>query len=183
MKDQIIRSQAEVNGAPMNVLVNTYNALTGNSIKKFENRAVAESRVANAIMSAQDAAGHLGVPKGMAAPCLTVEERAAKAAANGTNGSKPADAEKTPENVPIQPAAKKAKAKPTGKPRKVIDSVRATNAGTSKPQADSVRGKVLKFIQDAPGKTASMAELEAKFGEAARGCVMKLLEKNHLETL
>lgn len=60
----ILRNQNEVVGASSADLVETYNALTGKSIKKFENRSLAETRVAAAIMSAENAAGHAGVAKG-----------------------------------------------------------------------------------------------------------------------
>jgi hypothetical protein len=177
MVKEIIRSQTQVSGAAMNVLVDTYNALTGKSIKKFENRAIAEQRVTMAIMSAVNESGHLGVPKGQAPQCLTAEERAAKAAAKGEPEVSPAAVE-VPKAAPAAPA-KAGKAKP-GKPRRVINKLRATGTGKSKPQVDSVRGLVLKYVQSAPDQTATLAQLEAKFGEAARGCVLKLIEKDHL---
>lgn len=45
-------------------LLETYNALAGKSIKRFSSRAAAEVQVTNAIMAAEDRAGHAGVPKG-----------------------------------------------------------------------------------------------------------------------
>lgn len=78
MTQDIIRTQAEIAEATMPVLVATYNAMTGKEIKKFENRAVAERRVAMALLSATDAAGHAGVKPGEKPMPKTVDEIAVK---------------------------------------------------------------------------------------------------------
>jgi hypothetical protein len=183
--EDIIRSQAEIEKASSAVLVNTYNALTGKNIKKFENRAIAETKVTQAIMSAQDQAGHLGVPKGQEAQVLTHEEREKIAASKGiatgeseseaSSGNGVAPAAAKPAKEPKEPKVKRERAK------KVISRVVATGAGKSRPQIDSVRGQVLATIQASPGGAIDFADLEKKFGDKARGCVMKLLEKEHIK--
>jgi hypothetical protein len=82
----VLRSAADIKeDTPMAVLVATFNAMTGKSIKKFENRTIAEARVRNALMAAQDATAHLGVPPNQNTPPvpLTVEERQEKAEETG----------------------------------------------------------------------------------------------------
>lgn len=59
-----ITKQSDIAAASTAVLVATYNALTGKSIKKFSSRAAGESQVAMAILSSENKAGHAGVPKG-----------------------------------------------------------------------------------------------------------------------
>lgn len=75
---EIIREQSKVEGADMATLLASFNALTGQSVKRFSSRAAAEQRLKMAIMAATDAAGHLGVPKGTAPKPLTASERKAK---------------------------------------------------------------------------------------------------------
>ena len=55
-------------------LVESYNALTGKSIKKFESLEVGRVRVANAILAAEDRTAHAGVSKGEKPKAKTVEE-------------------------------------------------------------------------------------------------------------
>ncbi len=226
--EEIIRSQAEIAGASTQVLVNTYNQLTGKQIKKFENRSIAENKVANAILSAAMEAGHLGVPKGTkdlpvltfaereaiaatkgvqlqqpgndgqvqeatitaeeAAGDMTDEEREAEAQANlaEVENPKPATNGDIVEGKPLIPDAptKKAagKAEPSTRKKRVFSRVQATGNGKSRPQSDSVRGQVLAFILAAPEKTVTWEQLHARFGDVARGCVMKLKEKEHIVT-
>jgi hypothetical protein len=75
---KIIRNQNDIEGAELADIVASFNALTGQSLKRFSSRAVGESRLRMAILGAADAAAHLGVPKGAVAEPLTAEERAAK---------------------------------------------------------------------------------------------------------
>lgn len=60
MTTTLITSQTEIADATTATLVATYNHFTGKNIKAFETRAVAERRVAMALLSAQDLAGHRG---------------------------------------------------------------------------------------------------------------------------
>jgi hypothetical protein len=82
---------------------------------------------------------------------------------------------------PIAPMPKKADTKTPSAPRVVITKVRATLAGVSRCQEGSNRAAVLKAVQDAPDRTITVAELDAKFGYATRGYLQKLLEKLHIE--
>lgn len=180
----IIRTQEAIATATAAQLVATYNALAGKEIKKFETRAIAEARVRMAILSAQDAAGHAGVPKGSKPEAATTQELAAKAAyPYGSMRAKlHAEIEK---QAPITPRPKKADM-PTDKqsaPRTTIMHVRATLAGTSKCQTGSIRAAVLAYVQERtqrPDTTVSVAELDAHFGHSTRGYLQKLLEKNHI---
>jgi hypothetical protein len=102
----IIRTQAQIADATMGDLVETYNALAGKTIKKFESRAIAENKVSNAILAAQDAAGHLGVPKDTKPQAKTVKELADIAAHKGITTSKD-EATMATTATAAAPAAKK----------------------------------------------------------------------------
>jgi len=71
---KIITQQSDIAEATTEDLVATYNALTGKSIKKFETRAVAEVRVANAMLASADRVGHAGVPKGAVPKAMPLKE-------------------------------------------------------------------------------------------------------------
>lgn len=200
----IIRDRALVATASTADLIATYNALTGNSVERFSTRAIAERRTDMAIMSAEDAAGHRGVPKDTKPVAQTVEELGAQA--QDAPNSPPGDDESTvapdSEENPFKPGsmahqlwvatksweanskprekrAPKDKSEPKQK-RRVALVVKATFAGTSAVQAGSKRAAVLKAIQEAPDATISLAALDAQFDEPTRGYVHKLIEKNHL---
>ena len=81
----IIRTQAEIADATTADLVATYNALTGKSIKKFSSRAAGEAQVSNAILAAQDADAHTGVPKHQRAVARTPAELQDKAKTRTTS--------------------------------------------------------------------------------------------------
>ena len=72
--------QDEIPSAPMEVLLATYARLTGRVVTRFASRAVAERRVADALMSSADQRGHLGVPRG-ALPAPTAQADAVALAA------------------------------------------------------------------------------------------------------
>lgn len=59
----ILKSVAEVSGAPMADLVATYKFYAGRSIVGFANQVTAERRVTDAMMISANARGHLGIPK------------------------------------------------------------------------------------------------------------------------
>lgn len=151
----VIAKQSQIQEASTADLVETYNALTGKSIKKFSSRAVGETQVANAILAAEDRAGHAGVAKG--------EKPTAKPLADE---AKPAKGEKIAKALAkIDPAApaklsKKAKAeaaaeaKPAKSGRKATyEFVRLTAPETPRrPQPDSMRTKVLNALQTLDAK-------------------------------
>ena len=200
----IIRDRALVATASTADLIATYNALTGNNVERFSTRAIAEHRTDMAIMSAEDAAGHRGVPKDTKPVAQTVEEVAAQAQdvaetePGDTEGAVAPDAEENPfkpgtmahglwvaaksynaNSQPREKRAPKAKTEPKQK-RRLALVVKATFAGTSKVQAGSRRAGILKHVQEAPESTISLADLDTHFDEPTRGYVHKLLETKHL---
>lgn len=174
MTATIIRTQEAVAGAPMADLVATYQALTGKAVQRFASRVVAERRVIDAIMAAQDATGHLGVSQHATPAVTTVEERVDIAAKKGRDPAEqlPPPGDETPgaesdDTVnPFKPgalahglwfasrAAKKIEPRPKAAPRdpaapkrKPVELVQATFTGKSKPQPGSDRNAVLIHIQ------------------------------------
>ena len=183
----IIRTQQEIAAATTADLVETYNALAGKSIKKFENRAIAEARVRMAILSAEDAAGKAGVPKGAKPRAATKAELATKdkptpmssMAATLTNpypsGSLSAKLrDKANASLPI--GERKAS------PRVKFTHVAPTFAGESKPNPNSDRARVLAYIQQHKDGI-SVEALEKHFNMPCRGFLQKLAEKNHIKAL
>jgi len=178
----IIRDRSAVSSASLDDLNHTYRELKGEpNFKGFATRAAAEVQVGMAIMSAQDAAGHAGVPKGTKPPVLTAQELATK-----TNPYKEGTlSHKLHEEIsgqqPIDPRPKAAEKPATERAKRlVIKRVMATLAGDSKPQVGSVRNQVLIFIQQCENHTCTVEELEAHFQRPVRGYLQKLIEKNHL---
>lgn len=176
---QIIRDRAAVAGASLDDLTHTYRELRGTpDFPGFNNRAAAEVQVHMAIMAAQDAAAHAGIPAGTVAPVKTAAEL-------GHNPYKPGTMShrlhaEVNNQQPIAPRPKaSASPEPTAR-RVVIRCVRATFAGTSAPQPSSVRNAVLKFVQAAPDHTCTVAALEEHFQQPVRGYLQKLIEKGHL---
>ena len=200
----IIRDRALVATASTADLVATYNALTGNNVERFSTRAIAERRVDMALMAAEDAAGHRGIPKDTKPVAQTVEELGAQGQDVGetaTGDDEGAVAPGSDEN-PFTPGSMAhqlwvatkswdANSKPRSK-REPKDSsepkqkrraaliVQATFAGISRIQAGSRRAAVLKEIQEAPASTMTLAALDAHFAEPTRGYVHKLIETQHL---
>lgn len=211
METAIIRTQAEIEGASSAVLVATYNALTGSCIKKFECRAVAERRVAMAILSATDAAGHAGVKRGEIPtpktreelngaakwPAMTVEdlkkptepEFKSTEAPDAKNPFQPGSMAHglwvaTHDAVPPEKRPAPAQKVPRVKGEKLnFDKLRATFAGTSRTQEKSTRHAVLMFIQKCPDGITNVAALEKHFKQPVRGYLQKLLEKNHIQLI
>lgn len=200
MQQTIVRTASDIPAASEAVLRETIKALTGKTVSGFECRAAVEVVAQNAILAARDAAGHLGVPRGARPEALTVAERCAKAAERGIDPAAQLPEDQDENTNPYPPGslahglwiasrastpidrAAKPEAKPAGAPRAKRGSafaVKATFAGASKPNPNSTRMAVLKFIQEQPEHTATIAQVEANF-EGARGYVQKLLDKNHL---
>lgn len=151
-------------------LLQTYNKLTGNKLKKFSSRAVGERLVEMALLAAKDRAGHKGVPRGAEPDPLDgcVEEDCDHPV--GVCSCMAAVLTKTPvvAKPPVLPCAG------------AILSVKATFAGTSQPRAGSQRSAVLAAIQKAPNATITMLALEAVVGFSCRGHAQKLLAKQHI---
>lgn len=187
----LLKNQDETVDAKMADLVETYNTLTGKSIKKFESIEVGRARVCNAMLVAQDAAGHAGVPKGTDPAKLEMPAIVA-----GT--TKPQPTEKEPEMATTKkkPAAKKAapakKTKPTPKAAKkptpkaskpaakasgrvVYTRVRLSEPATPRrPQANSKRSVVLAALRKR--KEATLDQLSTDVGFDVRAYMHKLVE-------
>lgn len=204
MTNEVLRTQDAIPGAPMAQLLATYQSLTGKVVKKFESRAIAETRVKMALMAAADAAGHLGVPRGKAPEPLTVAERVDVAASKGKQpqlpDNDPEPGVETDDAVnpypmgslahqlwatarlckPIQPRPKEPPKEP-GAARRRFEAVRYNGAGFSAVRADSTRGKVLAAIKAAAPGIVKIDDLDKQLGLSTRGHVQKLLDKHHVE--
>lgn len=203
---EVLRTQEAIPGAPMAQLLATYTALTGKTIKKFENRAIAESRVKMAIMAAADAAGHLGVPQGKNPEPLTVAERVDLAASKGKQLQLPdSDAEPGVEvdeavnpypvgslahqlwatarlckPIPKRPVQPKVEREP-GAPKRRFEVVRYKSGGFSAVRESSQRGQVFAAIKAVAPGTIDIAALDERLGFSTRPHVQKLLDKHHVE--
>lgn len=177
----IIRTRKEVPAASTADLLESYNAYTGKAIKKFSSREAAETQTSNAIMSAEDAAGKLGVKKGAKPVAMTLAEldaaRAAKAMGadvlSKPTGSAQAAAKPEPkgkslrEKLSAKAVGELNKGKPappkkepgTGRAPKV-GYVKLLSDGRSKMQAGSQR----KGVYDAIVGAAAKSKLRAADG-------------------
>lgn len=193
----ILTKQEQIAEASTTDLVETYNALTGKAIKKFENREIAMRRCEMAMLSAKDADGHTGVPKGSDTQVRTRAEIVDKAESKGVPVPPALDEEEVkfePGSLADQlskaakaakPITPREKVKPAaGAPKKEAPyAVQATYKGTSTPQAGSVRNNVLLKVQASKHCAITIADLDKHFEQPTRGYVQKLIEKNHLIVL
>lgn len=203
----ILRSTKQIPDAETADLLETYNAMTGETVKRFSNRAVAERRCEHALMVGTERSAHHGVPKGTDPVPMTVAEAEAKdrgkaspAPQDGHRSDPPAAGGHPPqaeETNPFKPgtmthqlwvasrAAPKVEPRPRkqkadGPPKQPVSAVRATFAGTSVPQSGSIRNNVLLFIQNSPEHTATVEAVTAHIQADCRGYIQKLIEKQHL---
>lgn len=192
----IIRKQEDVAAASTADLLESYNAFTGKDIKKFASREAGEAQTARAIMSAEDAAGKLGVKKGAKPVAMTVAELAAAAEAKGKPHATAAEAQ---EAAPAPAPAKslraslkaqamgepnKAKAKPAkketaGRAPKVAYVEVVPEGGRSKMQPGSIR----RAIMDAILGKAKSAKAVAVVGRDDKVKVVSIdeLQEDHRE--
>ncbi len=176
----ILRSAKDISAATTADLVETYNAMTGASIKKFENRAIAERRVEMALLAATDRAGHAGVQPNTTPTPKTMQELPHPYPAGSLRAQLSEEIAAQKPVVARPKASELAAAGAPAAPRAVITAVRATFTGTSRCQPNSIRANVLAAIQSAPDHTITIADLDKHFGHPTRGYVQKLLEKAHL---
>ena len=177
----IIRDRDAVRGAALEDLNHTYRELKGEpGFQGFTNRAAAEVQVQMAIMAAEDAVGHAGIPKGAKPTALTPRELTTNNPyKEGTLSHALKDA--IDKQQPIAPRPKAADKPPAERSKRmVIKRVMATGMGESKPQTGSVRNQILLHIQSLPNGMAAVEDLEAHFQRPVRGYLQKLIEKNHL---
>jgi hypothetical protein len=178
---KILRTQNEVETATMEEMVHTFNAMRGEARESFPSIEVARTQTRMAILSAQHEAGKAGVPKGATPVAKTVAELGFNPYQPGTLSHRLHS--EIMDQTPIDPRPKKAelpKEERANVKRLIITAVRATHAGKSRPQAGSTRAQVLKFIQDSPESTCTVAALEEHFKLPVRGFLQKLLEKEHI---
>lgn len=176
----IIRDRNAVFTASLEDLNHTYRELRGEpSHPGFKDRAAAQVQVQMAIMAAEDVVAHAGVPAGTEPVAKTVAELGHNPYAEGTLSHRLH--EEIAQQKPITPRPKKADAPQSAASKRVtIRAVRATFAGTSRPQSGSIRNAVLEFVQKAADHTATVEALEQHFQQPVRGYLQKLIEKNHL---
>jgi hypothetical protein len=195
MTEKIIRTPDQIAGATLECLLLSYNALTGRPIKRFADRATAERRLEMAMLAAQDATAHAGVPKGT----TVIIPRTAEELGH------PLYSEELPEDTPAQPDPRVCVcdfgkmvevlcngscelgdkvATQNRKPRATngrFALVRAKAGGTSKLQPNSVRNAVMQAILVHGEGGVPLAELDLKFPPTARGHIQKLLASGHVE--
>lgn len=197
----IITKAAQIAEASTADLVETYNHFTGSSIKKFENRTIAERRVEMALLAATDRGAHAGVKPGrepeplpagalqQEAPAAGQEQPAAPTAPAAEGNPHPAGSKraalweqmqgkKRPEPRP------RAEKRPPGEPRRSRITHVKLSTGISKLQAGSARAAVLDGIRTlaaaAPRGVVGLAELAAHVGIDVRGHVQKLIVVKHV---
>jgi hypothetical protein len=159
----IIRSQDQIAAASTKDLVETYNALTGKSIKKFESRGVAESKVANAILGAEFDSGKAGVSKGEKPAAKTKSELKFKA--NSLGAQLQAASKATSEKSAAAKAAPKAPSarRPKNQPEAVTITLLPEPANR-KLQAESNRAKIVALLKKRSG-TLRLDKLHAAMAE------------------
>ena len=69
-----------------------------------------------------------------------------------------------------------------GRPQAMF-SVKLARQGKSEVRSSSLRGQIIAHLKTQEQSTASIADLEAKFGDKARGAVQKLLSVDWLQKL
>lgn len=128
----------EVKSAPTKQLIATYNELSGGApIKKFKDRATAESRVTNLLRKAAPA--KVRVVKG-------------KATANAV-----------------------------GRPRATFKITATPDSAKGRLNKNSLRTQVMDFLSTRPNGTASVDEVNEKFGRQMAGVIQKLLFVNYVK--
>lgn len=185
----ILRSQDEVAEAKMADLVETYNAMTGKAIKKFESIEIGRVRVNNALLAAENAAGHAGVNKHEVPKPLTVEELKAKKgdqpATNEADDASSTDQESTmsaSKRAVKRTATKAARPKAKKEAREVYSKVKFTEPDTTRrPQEGSMRTKVLNALKKRRSATIEQLSEDVKFD--ARPFVHKLVGQGWAEVV
>lgn len=175
---ELIRTQAEAQVASGAALDAALMAYAGEARPAGATDAAMRVRVCMALLSAQDAAGRLGVPKGTRPHPLTIEER--KSIMARANKAYPAGTIAAELKAARRPRPADDQVAPP--PRAKIHRVRATGAGTSKLQSGSARAAILSHIpSSATGITVEA--LDEATGMNTRPHLQKLLERGHIEAI
>lgn len=177
-------------------LLETYNNLTGATLKRFASVAAGQRRCEMAMLAAKDADAQTGLPAGTDPQPRPRAEIVAKAKKKGLplprsldeevefqDGTLGAELEQQAKTAtPIVPRPPRDPSAPKAT-RKVMYAVQATFAGKSKPQAGSLRSNILVRIQGEKNSAALVSELDAHFETDTRGYINKLIEMEHLVVL
>lgn len=185
----ILRDMNAVRDAARGVLETTYRAFSGRVEPVGCPDAALRTLTELAMLRAQNAAGHLGVPNGSAAPFLTYEELLQKGFDLNKDDPNPFPMGSMAHGLfvaarnmdAIKPRERRRSE--TAVERKRILSVRKTAGGTTKLQAGSARKLIMQFVEAQTAAVVSLTDIEAALGIPVRGHVQKLIETNHLENV
>jgi hypothetical protein len=207
-----LRTLAELPDADLDDLRVTHRALTGNEAPHGLSRDALAVRVTMAIMSAQDADAHTGVPRGTTGRVLTTDELAEKlrrkpqyAAAGARDiadgiardtvrATVPPGAIRTDLNFKdhtamarTRKAAAPAPAPEAAAPsagRKLQDFTIRVKPQDDRPlRPEGMRAKIVALALAKPGKKITLSELNATLGKNVRGDVKVLIAAGHAEEL
>lgn len=173
----IARTQSELWGAPRPFLEAAFRAYAGCEPPAEISDDALRNRCVMLLLSAENAAGHLGVPRGGRPRPLTLSERGITMIKdeNFPAGTLAADLQAA---APAQPAEPKKRG-----PRVKINRVRARTDGTSRLQPASTRHAVFTQVAAAGAAGITVEALDAAMGFATRPHLQKLLEKDHIEVI
>lgn len=173
----IARTQRELWGAPRPFLEATFRAYAGREPPAEISDEALRTRCVMLLLSAEYAAGHLGVPRGARPRPLTLTERGTKMIhdENFPAGTLAAELQAA---APARPAEPKKRG-----PRLKINRVRARTDGTSRLQPASTRHAIFTRVAAAGAAGITVEALDAAMGLATRPHLQKLLEKNHIEVI
>lgn len=193
----LLHSTADLDKAEMADLLETFNKLTGKSVKKFENRAAAIRRTREAMSDRMDKAiDTIYAVAGVSKPVKkttkagratiqtdrAVERRATNPYAPGTTAAALWDRVNAAKNEPARVMQKSGR-----KHSPHFTHVRPTEGGTSRLQANSKRNEVYQFIVDRSKRTKTgaveRAKIEEHFQHNCIGYLQKLFETRHIETV
>ncbi len=184
MNGRVLRDQRDIPVATERDLVATVEAMTGAAptAPQLATRGGLEAAAAMAILEAENAAGHLGVPKGARPRAMTLEERIARARERGTPApirTALAEAAAGRPHAPREPLPDRA---PRVERRADAVLPAPTHPGQPRLQAASERRRVFTAIQtrSRDGTPTPVSALVEQFGPAARGHVRKLIQSGHL---
>lgn len=174
MTTSVLRIKYDVAGASMADLVATYNRLAAKPVKRFENRTVAERRVAELLPATAPKPDKPEEPQNPYKPG-TMAHRLWFSAR---------------EKPPIEPRPKlqkRQRAEGEKRTRRArVDAVQLSEKpGTTKVQANSLRGQILAWLQKQPEWRATVEKMESKSGlnMPCRGHIQKLLEGGHISVV
>jgi len=158
-------------------LLETYNAMTGKSIKKFSSREAGLRQCANALLAAANDAGHAGVPPNTTPQPETVEELRARVARDKPGSLTAQLVAQVATQAPVAPRTERVGRDP-------LVRFRIGTAPTAKLHAESARSRVYKAAvalgAASPDGIVELVALNLQVGEPCAGHVQKLVTTAHL---